>query len=111
MSRYLRRFQAKIGERLGAPGTFLFKNGELVGRKFGYMDENTLMAWIESNRQLMSGAYLTEPVSTPPKQEEKKTITLADLSLVEKKALWLDQILAIEKANFIIEAIKKEINK
>jgi hypothetical protein len=86
--------KANLGEKTGAPCTFLFQAGEYLRRHHGLMT-------VEQLRQFLASGNVT--VSNPHK-------TLQELTNVELKASWLDQILSVERAQAIIRAIQTELD-
>lgn len=86
--------RANIGEKTGAPCTFLFRDGEFVARHHG----------------LISGEQLCQFIREGKVSSEAPTKTIKQLSIIELKAYWLDQILGIERSQAIIQAIQVELN-
>ncbi len=85
--------RANIGEKSGAPCTFLFRDGKYVARQHG-------LKTIDQLRQF---------IVTGDSSVESEPKTLQQSSIIELKAYWLDQILAIERSQSIIRAIQTEL--
>lgn len=101
-SAFKRQFmRAEIGQKTGAPCTFIFHDGQYITRKHGFMTADALRAFIAEETKLnVANLPTSSPVSKSMQQ----------LSIVELKAVWLDQILGIERAQTTIQAIQSELN-
>jgi thiol-disulfide isomerase/thioredoxin len=86
--------KANLGEKTGAPCTFLFSNGEFLRRHHGLLT-------VEQLRQFLTSGKVNAV---------SQTKTLQQLSIVELKASWLDQILTVERAQAVIRAIQTELD-
>lgn len=86
--------KAKPGEPMGAPCTFIFENGEYKIRQHGKMSEEELVRFIKT----------LEPIA-----EKEKTI--AELSLIELKALVYDKMAVLELMQKQILELNQEIQK
>ncbi len=86
--------KAELGEKLAAPATLIFRNGERVSRRFGKMNAEQLRAFI-------GGQAVPEP----------KPKTLADLSIQELQESLCRQKVQRAEIDKTIAAIEWEITK
>ncbi|MDZ4848100.1 MAG: thioredoxin family protein [Pirellulaceae bacterium] len=86
--------KSNIGEKSGAPCTFLFRDGQYFARHHGLLSIEQLSQFIRDGKI----------------EQEASVKTIQQLSITELKAYWLDQILAIERSQAVIRNVQTELN-